>query len=113
MRRLLYRGGGNITRVSLKNIIEMDQSDPSILSVQVLDQSDQFIHCEVHSKCGGPPFLATFVYGASSFLNRQALWSSLHRLSSPLPWIVMGDFNAIRFTSEKVGGHLSLASSYE
>ncbi|XP_058211571.1 uncharacterized protein LOC131323743 [Rhododendron vialii] len=78
--------------------------DPNVIQVQVLDRSDQFLHCEVHPKCEGGPFLATFVYGGNSYLSRQTLWSSLQQLNSSSPWIVLGDFNAIRFPNEKVGG---------
>ncbi|KAI8530014.1 hypothetical protein RHMOL_Rhmol11G0021000 [Rhododendron molle] len=58
-------------------------------------------------QCGGAPFYATFVYGANSYLSRQALWSSLHQSSTPHPWVVLGDFNAIRFPNEKSGGSSS------
>ncbi|XP_058192110.1 uncharacterized protein LOC131309505 [Rhododendron vialii] len=81
--------------------------DASVVQVQVLDQSDQFIHLEVHQNYGGAPFLATFVYGASNYLARQALWSSLHNLQPFSPWFVLGDFNAIRYPNEKFGGNTS------
>lgn len=92
----------NYTQASIGRILVC--WDPQIVQIQVLDQSDQFIHCEVQSKCGNSPFFATFVYGDNFYLNRQALWSRLHLLSTASPWIVLGDFNVIRFPREKVGG---------
>ncbi|XP_058180107.1 uncharacterized protein LOC131298648 [Rhododendron vialii] len=84
--------------------------DSNVLQIQVIDQSDQFIHCEVQPKCGDPSFFATFLYGGNIFLNRQALWASLHHLSTTSPWIVLGDFNVIRFPREKVWGIVSWPS---
>lgn len=37
-------------------------------------------------------------------MDRQALWSTLRHLTFSFRWIVLGDFNAIRFPREKVGG---------
>lgn len=78
--------------------------DSNVLQLQVIAQSDQFIHCEVQPKCGVPSFFATFVYGDNNYLRRQVLWSSLHHLGTSSPWIVLGDFNVIRFPREKIGG---------
>ncbi|XP_030473589.1 uncharacterized protein LOC115691153 [Syzygium oleosum] len=48
--------------------------------------------------------LITIVYGEHTFVNRRSLWADLIRLSScELPWIVAGDFNAIRDPDDRVG----------
>lgn len=78
--------------------------DPQILNVNVLDQSSQYIHWEVHSIQTGIVFLSTFVYGANDYVERQYLWSSLLNLKSTSPWVTIGDFNAIRSHREKSGG---------
>ena len=55
-------------------------------------------------------FRASFVYAFNSYLDRVPLWCSLSSIatSAPnLPWIIRGDFNVVRFPSEKVGGNLS------
>lgn len=78
--------------------------DPLVLSVTVLDQSNQFIHCEVHALQGDHIFLATFVYGSNSYIERHTLWQSIQSFKSITPWVVLGDFNAIRTPHEKAGG---------
>ncbi|XP_030440998.1 uncharacterized protein LOC115663090 [Syzygium oleosum] len=48
--------------------------------------------------------LITIVYGEHTFVNRRSLWADVIRLSScELPWIVAGDFNAIRDPDDRVG----------
>lgn len=39
--------------------------DPNVLSITVLHESSQLIHCEVHATQEGHDFLATFVYGSN------------------------------------------------
>lgn len=59
--------------------------DPQILTVNVLNQSSQYIHCEVHSIHSGLVFLTTFVYGANDYVDRHDLWSSLLNLKTTSP----------------------------
>ena len=50
--------------------------------------------------------MCTIVYGANTQRERTSLWSDLRRLApstTTLPWLVMGDFNTVRFTDEKIG----------
>ncbi|KAI8563945.1 hypothetical protein RHMOL_Rhmol03G0148200 [Rhododendron molle] len=77
------------------------------MSLTVLCQSDQYIHCEVQPKDGSALFLVTMVYGANSMLERRALWHSLSQFRSSSPWVVLGDFNAIRYPRGKLRGMLS------
>lgn len=78
--------------------------NPLIFNVQVQFQSSQLIHCKVQSCNGQFSFDATFIYGATSYLERQQLWSQLQQLCVVTPWVVLGDFNALRSPLEKVGG---------
>lgn len=48
--------------------------DPGVISLTVLGESDQYIHCEVQPKDGSALFLVTMVYGANSNLDRRSLW---------------------------------------
>ncbi|KAK1299126.1 hypothetical protein QJS10_CPB14g01331 [Acorus calamus] len=53
---------------------------------------------------GSPPFFFTTVYASNSSSDRISLWADLVSLSSQtsgLPWILGGDFNEVRFISEK------------
>lgn len=81
--------------------------DPLALSLQVLSQTSQYIHCDVQACDGSFQFYTTFVYGSNNYIERQELWSHSHQMQSSSPWVVMGDFNAIKTPSEKVGGDRS------
>ncbi|KAH7866207.1 hypothetical protein Vadar_017075 [Vaccinium darrowii] len=78
--------------------------DPAVLSLSVLSQSTQGIHCLVQTLSGDIKFMATFVYGSNLYLQRQKLWQDLTNWNCSDPWIVLGDFNATRFQTEKIGG---------
>lgn len=77
--------------------------DP-LLTVDVLDHSSQFIHCKINFQSSY--FAITVCYGCNCSQERQSLWSSLNATSAiiSLPWLVLGDFNVVRWGSEKVGG---------
>lgn len=46
------------------------------------------------------------VYGLNDYASRRILWADLLATSgdSSTPWIIMGDFNAVRRMSESIGG---------
>lgn len=49
--------------------------------------------------------LVTFVYAKCTYVERRELWQALtERHTEDYPWVVMGDFNAIRSDSERIGG---------
>lgn len=40
------------------------------------------------------------------YTERRALWADLeHRQMNDCPWMILGDFNAIRMDSERIGSH--------
>lgn len=49
--------------------------------------------------------LTTFVYGLHSIVRRRSLWNSLKELKKGIivPWMVIGDFNALLSAQDKVG----------
>ncbi|KAK1575277.1 hypothetical protein Q3G72_004017 [Acer saccharum] len=50
--------------------------------------------------------LLTFVYAKCTYTERRALWADLDRSQmNDCPWMVLGDFHAIRMDSERIGGH--------
>ncbi|XP_061372079.1 uncharacterized protein LOC133314599 [Gastrolobium bilobum] len=73
--------------------------------VQLLSQSNQFIHMTVKID-DGPSFLCTAVYGSPREDERQVMWDDVKQLSLNvnLPWILAGDFNDIKCMGEKKGG---------
>ena len=52
------------------------------------------------------PFTVSFIYGLNSHLERVPLWNSIRHLASSIvsPWILLGDFNVVRYPSERLGG---------
>ncbi|XP_073151778.1 uncharacterized protein [Henckelia pumila] len=50
--------------------------------------------------------LASFIYGRNSVVARRPLWDFLinHGENISLPWILLGDFNCVRYPHEKMGG---------
>ncbi|KAL2235629.1 UNVERIFIED_CONTAM: hypothetical protein Sindi_1295100 [Sesamum indicum] len=73
-------------------------NDPSL--------GDQFIHCRVTNMAVNESVIITVVYGASEVIDRRNLWIALRTLAqqcSDAPWLVGGDFNAIRDLNEVCG----------
>lgn len=83
--------------------------NPDIVIVNVLSLSAQMIHCELIIQ--DVSFLFSVVYGFNDPEGRTALWRELVEASSNviLPWIAMGDFNAIRNLNERRGKATTLA----
>lgn len=62
--------------------------DPLILAIQVLAQSSQFIHCDMHACDGTFDFVVTFIYVSNSYLERHVLWHDIQQLHCVSPWIL-------------------------
>ncbi|KAL2224542.1 UNVERIFIED_CONTAM: hypothetical protein Sindi_3021900 [Sesamum indicum] len=80
--------------------------DENIVDVHILDSADQFIHCRVTNMADNESVIITVVYGASEVIDRRNLWTALETLSqqcSDIPWMVGGDFNAVRDLNEVCG----------
>ncbi|KAI9079870.1 hypothetical protein K1719_038116 [Acacia pycnantha] len=79
--------------------------DSSRISVTVLEENTQFFHLQCQSAVI-PLFFLTAIYVIPHSNNREVLWNQLWRLSQGIkdPWCVMGDFNDISSTEERVGG---------
>ncbi|XP_031287107.1 uncharacterized protein LOC116145808 [Pistacia vera] len=83
--------------------------DSSLYSVHSLHCSLQEITCRVTHVSEGFSFWITFVNGSNDPRNRCNLWDFLRDQSAVfgskgLPWLVLGDFNAILGASDRVGG---------
>ncbi|KAL2232501.1 UNVERIFIED_CONTAM: hypothetical protein Sindi_1430100 [Sesamum indicum] len=80
--------------------------DDNLLDVHVLELGEQFIHCRVTNKTLHESIIITIVYGASEVIDRRTLWSTLGTLALQCtddPWLVGGDFNAVRDLNEVCG----------
>ena len=84
--------------------------DPSILSIHLLASSPQMMHLSVLIKESQTQLLMTLIYALNYANERVPLWEEINSIApsaQQLPWIVLGDFNVVRHTSEKLGGDLS------
>ncbi|XP_077215844.1 uncharacterized protein LOC143850484 [Tasmannia lanceolata] len=68
-------------------------------------ESNQLIHYEFRLLQINQKFLLTSVYGLNYGGARRSLWDDLEQIAGSVtsPWIVLGDFNATRFSEEKLG----------
>ncbi|XP_044497608.1 uncharacterized protein LOC123219676 [Mangifera indica] len=77
------------------------------ISFNVIEKNPQFIHGEAWLVEENSLIALTIVYGYNQPMERRRLWKEIDRLSNGMgnkPWLIMGDFNAIRGPSEKIGG---------
>ncbi|XP_062119019.1 uncharacterized protein LOC133832728 [Humulus lupulus] len=81
---------------------------PQVVTVEILKESDQFVHICVKEVKSNKLFCVTFVYGRNSTEGRLPLWVDLAGLSFPAnPWIVAGDFNAVFEGTDRWTDHIS------
>ncbi|KAL2223560.1 UNVERIFIED_CONTAM: hypothetical protein Sindi_3084800, partial [Sesamum indicum] len=80
--------------------------DDNVVDVHILDLGNQFMHCRVTHRTDSESLIITIVYGASEMIDRRNLWNTLESLArehSDEPWLVGGDFNAVRDMNEVCG----------
>ncbi|XP_073149189.1 uncharacterized protein [Henckelia pumila] len=80
--------------------------DSEEVRLDILGMSDQVIHVSVVCLYSQRVFLASFIYGRNSVVARRPLWDFLinHGENISLPWIMLGDFNCVRYPHENMGG---------
>ncbi|XP_077237123.1 uncharacterized protein LOC143878767 [Tasmannia lanceolata] len=80
--------------------------NPQMIHLNILLESDQFLHCEVRYLQTQINFNLTCIYARNKVIDRRVLWNQLHSISLNivLPWITTGDFNVTRFSDERIGG---------
>ncbi|KAJ4972829.1 hypothetical protein NE237_006003 [Protea cynaroides] len=76
------------------------------LDLEVLSISKYLIHTKITTKSSKKVFLCTTINGANSRELRLDLWREIHSIQNQaqLLWVLLGDFNVVRFGGEKVGG---------
>ncbi|KAI9123735.1 hypothetical protein K1719_005035 [Acacia pycnantha] len=75
------------------------------ITISVLQSDRQFLH--LHCSIPGlSPFLLTGIYATPYFNLKQALWIELKKFADFILdlWVVIGDFNDISSSSERIGG---------
>ncbi|XP_071940747.1 uncharacterized protein [Coffea arabica] len=71
----------------------------------VVHNSEQVLHVMAGHDSSTETFFASFIYAKCTRVGRHVLWSELRALASSItrPWLVGGDFNAIRTLAEYTG----------
>lgn len=81
--------------------------NPNILEGKQLHCNEQAITLSIKIKSHPhDTFILTVVYGYNEKSNRRELWRKLryqHQIYGNLPWIIMGDFNIILDSQDKIG----------
>lgn len=69
-------------------------------------QDESFIHLEVFCKPTQGKFMVTVVYAPNEFADRIDLWDRFKTLQGSVqgPWLMLGDFNNVLNTEERVRG---------
>ncbi|XP_062113464.1 uncharacterized protein LOC133824560 [Humulus lupulus] len=82
-----------------------------IVQVNVIQDMDQLIHCEVKIKGVVQKAYLSIVYGRNSIEERKELCSQLTLPQASVePWLVVGDFNVIFEFDDRIGGRMKAES---
>ncbi|KAL2224883.1 UNVERIFIED_CONTAM: hypothetical protein Sindi_3122000 [Sesamum indicum] len=80
--------------------------DDNFIDVNVVECGTQFIHCLVNIRAIHESVAVTVAYGATEVVDRRELWNAMENLAiqcADIPWLIGGDFNAVRDLSEVCG----------
>ncbi|XP_062115077.1 uncharacterized protein LOC133829254 [Humulus lupulus] len=76
-----------------------------VVSLTITQSQDQLINCEVKIKGVRQKFCLSFVYGRNTMEERKGLWALLTSSQQvEMPWLVVGDFNAVFEFDDRIGG---------
>ncbi|KAJ9566332.1 LOW QUALITY PROTEIN: hypothetical protein OSB04_002298 [Centaurea solstitialis] len=81
--------------------------DTNVMDVMLLESHAQFLNCEIRIRGMSNPLFYSFVYGANYGVERRQLRSGLRKFRAIIgnqPWVVSGDFNAMLFPHDALGG---------
>lgn len=79
---------------------------PSQVGIQIHYASAQMIHCLVNDKTTGNTWWWTVIYGLHTVEDTKSLWLEVRDRDRNMvdPWCLMGDFNAVLSTEDRVNG---------
>lgn len=84
--------------------------NPNLVSFSAVSISDQVLHGLLKFNSSGSSCYVSAVYGEHTFSRRRPLWEDLCVHSDIFrhsPWLVAGDFNAIKDPSDRIGGSMN------
>ncbi|KAJ6422910.1 hypothetical protein OIU84_023947 [Salix udensis] len=81
--------------------------NPMDYRLTCIHSTSQWITCAAVSVATSSTLIITFVYGLNTSAERMSLWDYLINSTqqfSNMPWILLGDFNTMMYSDQKVGG---------
>ncbi|XP_042032314.1 uncharacterized protein LOC121779027 [Salvia splendens] len=82
----------------------LSQSD---VGIDILDSSDQLLHCRVTAQRWATAMYISTVYGKCTRPGRYSLWNKMREIAGEMdgsPWLIGGDFNTLISEIERQGG---------
>ncbi|PSS19299.1 Endonuclease [Actinidia chinensis var. chinensis] len=78
------------------------------VDLQMLNCSEQVIHCLATCKVTNTRFCISFVYAFNTIMGRRPLWANLDKFNETLRdlWLILGDFNNVLKMDEKSNDQL-------
>ena len=83
--------------------------NPEKVSIDIIHSLDQAMLCHITVLESNISFWFSAVYASNNYMDRSILWRHLlwcEPLVGQNPWMIMGDFNTTRFSSERSGGNM-------
>ncbi|XP_048490019.1 uncharacterized protein LOC125491981 [Beta vulgaris subsp. vulgaris] len=74
-----------------------------IFQVNIIKATSQLMHCFIEPVSKVHSFYCTFIYAFNQCGEREVLWHDLAQLYTTDPWLIMGDFNFVRYPNERIG----------
>lgn len=80
--------------------------NPDKVKLSLLLAMPQVMHTMVTCRISSISFSISFIYAASSLVNRREAWGNLIDIGTDLtsPWLVLGDFNNVLFPVDRANG---------
>ncbi|KAJ8423395.1 hypothetical protein Cgig2_029230 [Carnegiea gigantea] len=79
---------------------------PNIYNVELLEMTEQMIHCYVTQLHTSKKFYISFIYGLNHESQRHVLWQYLTEIAAHMnsAWCIIGDFNSVLYKEDRIGG---------
>ncbi|XP_062093673.1 uncharacterized protein LOC133799690 [Humulus lupulus] len=76
-----------------------------LMKIEIIQETTQLLHCRVTLIGVNLAYCLSVVYGSNQLETRKLLWSDLANVQRPVTlWIIMGDFNAVFYVDDQLGG---------
>ncbi|XP_045791547.1 uncharacterized protein LOC123886260 [Trifolium pratense] len=88
--------------------------DDRVVDVRLISSTAQMIHCGIYDTNGTFLNWFTAIYALNQLEHRRKLWKELEGIHNTQhgPWCLMGDFNNVLKSTDRVGGKLVHESEY-